>query len=83
MTSGYNHTRIHKGNDFSPFYMVSYKLGITCGPSRECFHVDLGGPSEGNHLGMPEDGAPPGPVPRADIPRELAVVPVPAGGYDP
>jgi hypothetical protein len=54
-----------------------------CGPSRECFHVDLGGPSEGNHLGMPEDGAPPGPVPRADIPRELAVVPVPAGGYDP
>jgi hypothetical protein len=40
-----------------------------CGPSRECFHVDLGGPSEGNHLGMPEDGAPPGPVPRADIPR--------------
>ena len=26
-----------------------------CGPSRECFHVDLGGPSEGNHLGMPED----------------------------
>jgi hypothetical protein len=21
-----------------------------CGPSRECFHVDLGGPSEGNHL---------------------------------
>jgi hypothetical protein len=54
-----------------------------CGPSRECFHIDLGGPSEGNHLGMPEDGAPPGPVPRADIPRELAVVPVPAGGYDP
>jgi hypothetical protein len=25
-----------------------------CGPSRECFHVDLGGPGEGNHLGMPE-----------------------------
>ena len=54
-----------------------------CGPSRECLHVDLGGPSGGNHLGMPEDGAPPGPVPRADIPWELAVVPVPAGGYDP
>ena len=53
------------------------------GPSRECFHVDLGGPYEGNHLGMPEDGAPPGLVPRADIPRELAVVPVPAGGHDP
>jgi hypothetical protein len=47
-----------------------------CGPSRECFHVDLGGPSEGNHLGMPEDGDLPRPVPRIDIPRELAVVPV-------
>jgi hypothetical protein len=54
-----------------------------CGPSRECFHVDLGGHSEGNRLGMPEDGDPPRPVPRADIPRELAVVPVPVGGYDP
>jgi hypothetical protein len=54
-----------------------------CGPSRECFHVDLGGPSEGNHLDMPEDGDLPRPVPRADIPRELAVVPVPAGGHDP
>jgi hypothetical protein len=31
-----------------------------CGPSRECFHVDLGGHSEGNHLGMPEDGDLPG-----------------------
>jgi hypothetical protein len=54
-----------------------------CGPSRECFHVDLGGPSEGNHLGMSEDGDLPRPVPRVDIPRELAVVPVPAGGHDP
>jgi hypothetical protein len=26
-----------------------------CGPSHECFHVDLGGLDEGNHLGMPED----------------------------
>jgi hypothetical protein len=54
-----------------------------CGPSRECFHVDLGGPSEGNHLGMPEDGDLPRPVPHVDIPRELAVVPVSAGGHDP
>jgi hypothetical protein len=54
-----------------------------CGPSRECFHFDLGGPSEGNHLGMPEDGDLPRPVPRVDIPRELAVVPVLAGGHDP
>jgi hypothetical protein len=50
-----------------------------CVPSRECFHVDLGGPSEGNHLGMPEDGDLPRPVPRVDILRELAVVPVQAG----
>jgi hypothetical protein len=54
-----------------------------CGPSRECFHVDLGGPDEGNHLGMPENGDPPRPMPRVDILRELVVVPVPAGGHDP
>jgi hypothetical protein len=54
-----------------------------CGPSRECFHVDLGGPSEGNHLGMPENGDLPRLVPRVDILRELAVVPVQAGGHDP
>jgi hypothetical protein len=48
-------------------------------PSRKCFHVDLGGRDEGNHLGMPEDDDPPGPASRIDIPRELAVVPVPAG----
>jgi hypothetical protein len=50
-----------------------------CGPSRECFHVDLGGLDEGNHLGMPEDGDPPRPAPRVDILWELVVVPVPAG----
>jgi hypothetical protein len=54
-----------------------------CDPSRECFHVDLGGPNEGNHLGMPENGDLPRPVPCVDILRELAVVPVPAGGHDP
>jgi hypothetical protein len=53
-----------------------------CGPSRECFHVDLGGLDEGNHLGMPEDGDPPRPAPRGDILRELAMVSVPAGGQD-
>jgi hypothetical protein len=53
-----------------------------CGPSRECFHVDLGGLDEGNHLGMPEDDDPPRLAPRFDILRELAVVPVPAGGQD-
>jgi hypothetical protein len=54
-----------------------------CSPSRECFHVDLGGPSEGNHLGMLENGDLPRPVPRVDILRELAVVPVSAEGHDP
>jgi hypothetical protein len=54
-----------------------------CGPSRECFHVDLGGPDEGNHLGIPENGDLPRHVPRVDILRELVVVPVPAGGHDP
>jgi hypothetical protein len=54
-----------------------------CGPSRECFHVDIGGPSEGNHLGMPEDSDLPMSPPRVDIPRELAVVPVQAGSHDP
>jgi hypothetical protein len=53
-----------------------------CGPSCKCFHVDLGGLDEGNHLGMPEDSDPPRPVPRVDILPELAVVPVPAGGQD-
>jgi hypothetical protein len=47
-----------------------------CGPSRKCFHVDLGDRDEGNHLGMPEDGDPPRPASRVDIPRELAVVPI-------
>jgi hypothetical protein len=59
----------------------SHSLGDKdCGPSRECFHVDLGGLDEGNHLGMPEDGDPPRPAPRVDILRELVVVPVPVGG---
>jgi hypothetical protein len=61
----------------------SHSLGDEdCGPSRECFHIDLGGLDEGNHLGMPEDGDPPRPAPRVDILRELVVVPVPAGGQD-
>jgi hypothetical protein len=53
-----------------------------CDPSRECFHVDLGGRDEGNHLGMPEDDDPPRPASHVDIPRELAVVLVPAEGQD-
>jgi hypothetical protein len=53
-----------------------------CGPSRECFNVDLGDPGEGNHLGIPENGDPSRPAPRVDILRELAVVPVPVRGQD-
>jgi hypothetical protein len=49
------------------------------GPSRECFHVDLGDHNKDNHLGMPEVDDPPGPTSRVDIPRELAVVPLTAG----
>jgi hypothetical protein len=61
----------------------SHNLGDEdCGPSRECFHVDLRGLDEGNHLGVPKDGDPPRPAPRVDILRELAMVPVHAGGQD-
>jgi hypothetical protein len=52
------------------------------GPSRECFHIDQGDHDGDNHLGMPEDDNAPVPASRVDIPRELAVVPVPAGGQD-
>jgi hypothetical protein len=37
---------------------------------------------EDNHLGMPQDDNAPVPASRVDIPRELAVVPVPAEGQD-
>jgi hypothetical protein len=61
----------------------SHSLGDEdCGPSHECFHVDLWGLDEGNHLGMPEDGDPPRPAPRVDILWKLDVVPVLAGGQD-
>jgi hypothetical protein len=52
------------------------------GPSRECFHIDQGDHGKDNHLGMPEDDNAPVPVSRVEIPRKLAVVPVPAGGQD-
>jgi hypothetical protein len=65
------------------FFDSSHSLGDEdFGLSRECFHVDLRGLDEGNHLGMPEDGDPPRPAPRVDILRELVVVPVPVGGQD-
>jgi hypothetical protein len=52
------------------------------GPSHECFHVDHGDHNDGNHLGMLEVDDPPRLASRVDIPRELAVVPVPKGGRD-
>jgi hypothetical protein len=51
-------------------------------PSRECFHIDQRDHNRDNHLSMPEDGDAPVPASRVEILRELAVVPVPAGGQD-
>jgi hypothetical protein len=53
-----------------------------CDPSRECFHIDQGDHGKDNHLDMPQDDNAHVPASRVDIPRELAVVPVPAGGQD-
>jgi hypothetical protein len=53
-----------------------------CDPSRECFHIDQGDHDEDNCLGMPQDDNAHVPASRVDIPRELVVVPVPAGGQD-
>jgi hypothetical protein len=52
------------------------------GPSRECFHIDQGDHNEDDGLGMPENDNAPAPASRVEIPRELAVVRVPAGGQD-
>jgi hypothetical protein len=52
------------------------------GPSRECFDIDQGDHDEDNHLGMTEDDDALVPASRVEIPRELAVVQVPAGGQD-
>jgi hypothetical protein len=49
-------------------------------PTRECFHIDQGDHDEDNHLGMPGNDDAPVPASRVEIPRELAVVRVPAGG---
>jgi hypothetical protein len=51
-------------------------------PSHECFHIDQGDHDEDNHLGMPGDDDAPLPTSRVEIPWELAVVRVPAGGQD-
>jgi hypothetical protein len=51
-----------------------------CDPARECFHIDQGDHDEDDHLGMPENDDAPAPASCVEIPRELAVVRVPAGG---
>jgi hypothetical protein len=49
-------------------------------PTRECFHIDQGDHDEDDHLGMPGNDDAPVPASRVEIPWELAVVRVPAGG---
>jgi hypothetical protein len=49
-------------------------------PTRECFHIDQGDHDEDDHLGMPGNDDAPVPASRVEIPRELAVARVPAGG---
>jgi hypothetical protein len=84
--SGWDFSGLHAPSAMRDFMTAcdgSHSLGDEdCGPSRECFHVDLEGLYEGNHFGIPEDGDPPRTAPRVDILRELAVVPVPARGQD-
>jgi hypothetical protein len=49
-------------------------------PSRECFHIDQKDHDEDNHLGKLGNDDAPVPASRVEIPRELAVVRVLAGG---
>jgi hypothetical protein len=51
-------------------------------PSRECFHIDQGDHDEDDRLGMPENDDAPVLASRVEIPWELAVFRVPAGGQD-
>jgi hypothetical protein len=51
-------------------------------PSHKCFHIDQGDHDEDDRLGMPENDDAPAPASRVEIPRELAMVRVPAGGQD-
>jgi hypothetical protein len=53
-----------------------------CDPTRECYHIDQEDHDGENHLGMPGSDGALAPASRVEIPRELAVVQVPAGGQD-
>jgi hypothetical protein len=57
---------------FCPFKTGCYK----------CYHIDQEDHDGENHLGMPGSDGALAPVSRVEIPRELAVVQVPAGGQD-
>jgi hypothetical protein len=49
-------------------------------PTRECFHIDQEDHDEDNHLGMPWNDDAPVLASRVEIPWELAMARVPAGG---
>jgi hypothetical protein len=53
-----------------------------CDPTRKCYHIDQEDHDGENHLDMPGSDGALAPVSRVEIPRELAVVQVPAGGQD-
>jgi hypothetical protein len=53
-----------------------------CDPTRECYHIDQEDHDGENHLGMPGSDDTLAPASRVEIPWELAVVQVPAGGQD-
>jgi hypothetical protein len=53
-----------------------------CDPTRECYHINQEDHGGENHLGMLGSDGALAPASRAEIPRELAVVQVPAGGQD-
>jgi hypothetical protein len=50
-----------------------------CDPTRKCYHIDQEDHDGENHLGMPGSDGALAPATRVEIPRELAVVQVPAG----
>jgi hypothetical protein len=53
-----------------------------CDPTRECYHIDQENHDGENHLGIPGSNGALAPASRVEIPWELAVVQVPAGGQD-
>jgi hypothetical protein len=50
-----------------------------CDPTRECYHIDQEDHDRENHLGVLGSDDALAPASRIEIPRELAVVQVPAG----